>query len=111
MVVYHVNDGATETVVRNNGQQLGKGPDPTFDIAAIDLTNGGIHVFVGWTATRPAAGQYAIWSEGTAMVSSSTIVHRSMELWPVYRAATVSVNSNIDKEIEPRAKNPRATVR
>lgn len=108
VVVYHVNDGATETVVRNNGQQLGKGPDPTFDIAAIDLTNGGIHVFVGWTATRPAAGQYAIWSEGTAMVSSSTIVHRSMELWPVYRAATVSVNSNIDKEIEAAGKKPES---
>lgn len=108
VVVYHVNDGATETVVRNNGQQLGKGPDPTFDIAAIDLTNGGIHVFAGWTATRPAAGQYAIWSEGTAMVSSSTIVHRSMELWPVYRAATVSVNSNIDKEIEAAGKKPES---
>ena len=108
VVVYHVNDGATETVVRNNGQQLGKGPDPTFDIAAIDLTNAGIHVFVGWTATRPATGQYAIWSEGTAMVSSSTIVHRSMELWPVYRAATVSVNSNIDKEIEAAGKKPES---
>ena len=65
-------------------------------------------MFVGWTATRPAAGQYAIWSEGTAMVSSSTIVHRSMELWPVYRAATVSVNSNIDKEIEAAGKKPES---
>lgn len=106
VVVYHVNDGVTETVVRNNGQQLGKGPDPTFDIANIDTANAGIHVFVGWTATRPATGQYAIWSEGTAMVSSSTIVHRSMELWPVYRAATVSVNSNIDKEIEAAGEKP-----
>ena len=106
MVVYYVNDGVTETVVRNNGQQLGKGPDPTFDIANIDTANAGIHVFVGWTATRPATGQYAIWSEGTAMVSSSTIVHRSMELWPVYRAATVSVNSNIDKEIEAAGETP-----
>lgn len=106
VVVYHVNDGVTETVVRNNGQQLGKGPDPTFDIANIDTANAGIHVFVGWTATRPATGQYAIWSEGAAMVSSSTIVHRSMELWPVYRAATVSVNSNIDKEIEAAGEKP-----
>ena len=96
VVVYHVNDGVTETVVRNNGQQLGKVPDPTVDIANIDTANAGSHVFVGWTATRPATGQYAIWSEGTAMVSSSTIVHQSMELWPVYRAATVNVNSNID---------------
>ena len=40
------------------------------------------------------------------MVSSSTIVHRSMELWPVYRAATVSVNSNIDKEIEAAGEKP-----
>lgn len=106
VVVYHVDNGATETVVRNNGQQLGKGPDPKFDIATIDTANNGIHVFAGWTATRPATGRYAIWSEGTAMVSSSTIVHRSMELWPVYRAATVSVNSNIDKEIEAAGKKP-----
>ncbi len=42
------------------------------------------------------------------MVSSSTIVHRSMELWPVYRAATVSVNSNIDKEIEAAGKKPES---
>ena len=107
VVVYHVNDGATETVVRNNGQQLGKGPDPKFDIATIDTANNGIHVFVGWTATCPAAEQqYAIWSEGAAMVSSSTIVHRSMELWPVYRAATVNVNSNIDSEIMAENKKP-----
>lgn len=106
VVVYHVDNGATETVVRNNGQQLGKGPDPKFDIATIDTANNGIHVFVGWTATRPAAGQYAIWSEGTAMVSSSTIVHRSMELWPVYRAAAVSVNSNIDDVIAAAGEKP-----
>lgn len=112
VVVYHVNDGVTETVVRNNGQQLGKGPDPTFDIANIDTANAGIHVFVGWTATRPATGQYAIWSEGTAMVSSSTIVHRSMELWPVYRAATVNVNSNIDDVIpEGQHENYRSLSR
>lgn len=112
VVVYHVNDGVTETVVRNNGQQLGKGPDPTFDIANIDTANAGIHVFVGWTATRPATGQYAIWSEGTAMVSSSTIVHQSMELWPVYRAATVNVNSNIDDVIpEGQHENYRSLSR
>lgn len=112
VVVYHVNDGVTETVVRNNGQQLGKGPDPTFDIANIDTANAGIHVFVGWTATRPATGQYAIWSEGTAMVSSSTIVHQSMELWPVYRAATVNVNPNIDDVIpEGQHENYRSLSR
>ncbi|WP_158295159.1 InlB B-repeat-containing protein [Eggerthella lenta] len=112
VVVYHVNDGVTETVVRNNGQQLGKGPDPTFDIVTIDTANNGIHVFVGWTATRPAVGQYAIWSEGTAMVSSSTIVHRSMELWPVYRAASVDVNSNIDDVIpENERENYRSLSR
>lgn len=112
VVVYHVNDGVTETVVRNNGQQLGKGPDPTFDIANIDTANAGIHVFVGWTATRPATGQYTIWSEGTAMVSSSTIVHQSMELWPVYRAATVNVNSNIDDVIpEGQHENYRSLSR
>lgn len=113
VVVYHVNDGATETVVRNNGQQLGKGPDPKFDIATIDTANNGIHVFVGWTATCPAAEQqYAIWSEGAAMVSSSTIVHRSMELWPVYRAATVNVNSNIDDVIpEGQHENYRSLSR
>ena len=31
-----------------------------------------------------------------------------MELWPVYRAATVSVNSNIDKEIEAAGKKPES---
>ena len=46
------------------------------------------------------------------MVSSSTIVHQSMELWPVYRAATVNVNSNIDDVIpEGQHENYRSLSR
>lgn len=106
VAVYHVNDSEVKTVVRNNGDPLGKGPDPTFDISEIDALAGGssLHVFVGWTAAKPESRNYVIWSETTSMVSSKTIVRQSMELWPVYRASTVSVNSNIDDIIKAPAK-------
>lgn len=111
VAVYHLSDSEVETVVRNNGDPLGEGPDPKFSIENIDdtaLVDGkkALHVFVGWTAAKPESRNYAIWNETTSMVSPKTIVRQSMELWPVYRASTVSVNSNIDKEIAQSGKNP-----
>lgn len=111
VAVYHLSDSEVETVVRNNGDPLGEGPDPKFSIENIDdtaLVDGkkALHVFVGWTAAKPESRNYAIWNETTSMVSPKTIVRQSMELWPVYRASTVSVNSNIDEEITLSGKNP-----
>ncbi|RDB59491.1 hypothetical protein C1879_01480 [Paraeggerthella hongkongensis] len=110
VAVYHLSDSEVETVVRNNGDPLGKGPDPKFDIDKIDADLSTtekkvVHVFVGWTAAKPESRNYVIWSGTTSMVSPKTIVRQSMELWPVYRASTVSVNSNIDEIIKDPA-NP-----
>lgn len=111
MVVYHLDLTATSVAVRNNGDRLGEGPDPTFSVADIDKahstdTDRRMHVFVGWTAADPGAAGYAIWNSATKLVSPATVVRSSMELWPVYRQVTVGVNSNIDKEIAGMGLNP-----
>ena len=111
VVVYHLDLTATNVVVRNNGDRLGEGPDPTFSVADIDKahstdTDQRMHVFVGWTTADPGAEGYAIWDNATKLVSPATVVRSSMELWPVYRQVTVGVNSNIDKEIVGMGLNP-----
>lgn len=109
-VVYHTNTGKTKVTARNDGDALGDAPTSEFDIDAIDRAESSagsakMHLFVGWTATAPAdtSREYALWRDGgdtgPALAQATTVVHSSMELWPVYRPTTVSVNSNIDSQL------------
>ncbi len=100
-VVYHLNGTDIDGKVAQAGDTLGELnggiPKPTFDVAEIDAAAGGYHQFVGWTADAPAGGaKYAIWSQSTDLVGASTKVNEPMELFPVYRATLVTVQSNID---------------
>ena len=100
-VVYHLNDSDIDGKVAQAGDTLGKLdggiPKPTFDVAAIDAAAGGYHQFVGWTAAAPAGGaKYAIWTQSSNLVTAGTVVNEPMELYPVYRATSITVNSNID---------------
>lgn len=104
-VVYHLNATDVDGKVAQKGDSLGSLKDgiplPTYKIGDIDTATGKYNVFVGWTETKPAAGSgYVGWSDGVSMVNKNTVVKAPMELYPVYRASEVIVNSNIDANLD-----------
>lgn len=92
-VTYHVSADDPKTMVytKTYGDVLGKGPQPQFMGADLDSA-----IFAGWTETMPATGDYHIDTDNLTLASENDVVYKSMELWPVYRAIKVTVNSNID---------------
>lgn len=105
-VVYHLNASEVDGKVAQQGDMLGSLdggiPKPTYDVSTIDADTGGaFNAFVGWTETQPAPGKgYVVWSDGLPMVNKNTVVKAPMELYPVYRASAVKVQSNIDNNLE-----------
>lgn len=104
-VVYHLNAKDVDGKVAQQDDMLGNLdggiPKPTYDVRTIDGDTGKFNVFVGWTEAQPAPDKgYVAWSEGIRMVSASTVVKAPMELYPVYRASAVKVQSNIDANLE-----------
>lgn len=104
-VVYHLNDADIDGKLAQEGDTLGSLKDgiplPTYNVGAIDAATGAYNVFAGWTETKPAAGSgYVVWSDGLPMVNKNTVVKAPMELYPVYRASAVKVQSNIDGNLE-----------
>lgn len=104
-VVYHLNATDVDGKVAQRDDTLGNLnggiPLPTYKIGDIDDATGKYNVFVGWTETKPAAGSgYVVWSDGVSMVNKNTVVKAPMELYPVYRASAVKVQSNIDTNLE-----------
>lgn len=104
-VVYHLNATDVDGKVAQRDDTLGSLKDgiplPTYKIGDIDDATGKYNVFVGWTETKPAAGSgYVVWSDGVSMVNKNTVVKAPMELYPVYRASEVIVNSNIDANLD-----------
>lgn len=104
-VVYHLNATDVDGKVAQQDDMLGNLnggiPKPTYDVSTIDADTGKFNVFVGWTEAEPAPGKgYVAWSEGIRMVSASTVVKAPMELYPVYRASAVRVQSNIDANLD-----------
>lgn len=106
-VVYHLNAKDVDGKVAQQGDTLGSLKDgmplPTYDVNKIDAATGAYNAFVGWTETKPAAGGgYVVWSDSVSMVNKNTVVKAPMELYPVYRASTVQVQSNIDANLDDR---------
>lgn len=100
-VVYHLNDADIDGKLAQEGDTLGslKGgmPLPTYKVGDIDAATGVYNAFVGWTETKLAPDKgYVVWSDGVSMVNKNTVVKAPMELYPVYRACAVKVQSNID---------------
>lgn len=100
-VVYHLNDADIDGKLAQEGDTLGslKGgmPLPTYKVSDIDAATGVYNAFVGWTETKLAPDKgYVVWSDGVSMVNKNTVVKAPMELYPVYRACAVKVQSNID---------------
>lgn len=104
-VVYHLNAKDVDGKVAQQGDTLGSLKDgiplPTYKVDDIDAATGAYNAFVGWTETKPAAGSgYVVWSDGLPMVNKNTVVKAPMELYPVYRASAVKVQSNIDTNLD-----------
>ncbi len=97
-VSYHVSDANVSVVVKNKGETLGEAPAHEFVLAEIDDAAGVRVVFAGWTETRPDAGSYVLAeaADQVKLVKPSTAVERCMELFPVFRKAAATVDSNID---------------
>lgn len=103
-VVYHLNAEDVDGKVAQQGDILGNLdggiPKPTYDVRTIDGDTGKFNVFVGWTEAQPAPGKgYVVWPDGLPMVNKNTVVKAPMELYPVYRASAVKVQSNIDDNL------------
>lgn len=104
-VVYHLNARDVDGKVAQQGDSLGSLKDgiplPTYNVSDIDAATSAYNVFVGWTETKQAAGSgYVVWSDGLPMVDKNTVVKAPMELYPVYRASAVIVQSNIDANLD-----------
>lgn len=110
-VVYHLDDTHVDGKIAQEDDKLGnlkEGiPTPTFDVSKIDKAERAgseqtpFHAFVGWTEQKPAEGKrYVIWSDGVSTVNKNTVVKAPMELYPVYRASAVRVQSNIDTNLD-----------
>ncbi len=102
LVVYHLNNNDTSVEIKNMGDSLGVAPDPTYDVSLI----GNNVVFVGYTDTAPAHG-YHLFNDlasynnsGLRILTPSVLVNNSLELWPVYIEAGISLNSNIDSVLD-----------
>lgn len=104
-VVYHLNDADIDGKLAQEGNTLGSLKDgmplPTYNVGDIDAATNAYNAFVGWTETKPASGNgYVVWSDGLPMVNTNTVVNAPMELYPVYRASAVIVQSNIDANLD-----------
>lgn len=104
-VVYHLNARDVDGKVAQQGDSLGSLKDgiplPTYNVGDIDATTNAYNAFVGWTETKPVAGNgYVVWSDDVSMVNKSTVVKAPMELYPVYRASAVRAQSNIDANLD-----------
>lgn len=104
-VVYHLNARDVAGKVAQQGDSLGSLKDgiplPTYNVGDIDAATNAYNAFVGWTETKPVAGNgYVVWSDDVSMVNKSTVVKAPMELYPVYRASAVRVQSNIDANLD-----------
>lgn len=104
-VVYHLNAKDVDGKVAQQGDSLGSLKDgiplPTYNVGDIDAATNAYNAFVGWTETKPVAGNgYVVWSDDVSMVNKSTVVKAPMELYPVYRASAVRVQSNIDANLD-----------
>lgn len=104
-VVYHLNAKDVDGKVAQQGDSLGSLKDgiplPTYNVGDIDAATNAYNAFVGWTEAKPVAGRgYVVWSDGVSMVNKNTVVKAPMELYPVYRASAVRVQSNIDTNLD-----------
>ncbi|MBQ6323623.1 MAG: hypothetical protein IJI22_02190 [Bacilli bacterium] len=99
IVIYHLDDSNITTYIKNSGDELGEIPTPTYDINSL----GAMYQFVGYTKTVPSTGMSHLFASKTDFENSNLtlakeeqLITDSIELYPVYVSATITLNSNID---------------
>ena len=99
ILAYHLNDSEISISTKIRGESIETLPMPTYNIK--DLSEN--YIFMGWTTSNPTdKGYYKLgaYSElenlNISLITNSTIVNKTMELWPVYIAMQIEVKSNID---------------
>lgn len=112
-VSYHVSETDVQVFAKNRGDALGAAPAQSFNLEALDLAANTRVVFAGWTEAKPASGACLIAEadQSVKLVKPSTVVQRTMELFPVFRKIAVSVDSNIDAELAASGVTDLSTVR
>lgn len=93
VVVYHMDNGVDDIVVKNKSSYLGSHSAADFNLPHT--------VFLGWTEVEPSGGiRYHLGDYETVseldLAEPTDYVMKSMELWAVYANVGIKVNSNID---------------
>ena len=90
MVTYHLSEGSVKQITTEVGNVL-PSPEGTPSFAGYDTS-----FAVGWTEGAED-GTPANYADGPVMLTPGRdLVTGTMHLWPVYREATIKVDSNID---------------
>ena len=110
-VVYHVAPSTTpehlSIVTRHRGEALGKAPVDGQKVSEAFGKAADLDFLVGWTEQAPTQGaEWVSYAPDVKLVTPKTSVKGAMELWPVFRAADVKVDSNIDDVIAAAGKRP-----
>lgn len=102
VLAYHLNDADIDLYTREYGEEIGQVPLPTNDISEFSA----YQIFAGWTNIKPTTNSYHKFEDyldfeasQIDLITQTTVVSESMELWPVYITVNISVNSNIDDYI------------
>ena len=99
VILFHLNDTDMESRIKNQGQEIGQIPQPTYQVP-------NNYVFVGYTKTAPQGGYHlfnnktSFEASGITTITSTQLVSDSMDLYPVYVGMNVTLNSNIDSYLE-----------
>ena len=109
IIVFHTDTATTEVGVRDYGDEVGQ---------VTPLYNPGAnYLFYAWSKNQPVNDEYHDFSSYAAFeaanletITGATAVTESMELWPVYIQADLTINSNIDAILTAQNIDP-TTVR
>ncbi len=99
VIVYHMDNGVDDIVVKNKSARLGRHAAADFDFSDA--------VFLGWTEIEPSRdvryhlGDYEDVSK-LDLAEATDYVTKSIELWAVYANMGIQVDSNIDTLLADR---------
>jgi len=101
IITYHLNNEDVFVDVKDFGELIGTIPEPTYNMENFSKR----HLFIGYTSKKTELG-YHIYdyneyiNQDIPIISQSTAVSKSLELFPVYVATDLTINSNIDSYLE-----------
>lgn len=107
IILYHTSNSTEEVEIKEYADVIGNAVSPLSNVVSDS------YVFAGWSKDEPASNTYHLFesntnyqNSGISLVTSSTMVTESMELYPIYVRTGISVNSNIDTYLNNNSINP-----